>query len=81
MVLKTSNPSTYNALKVLGRMHCMLMDLLHGFEVLSTTEETLFIDFHFSSFASKTEKVLYIMLAAYLPFYHEKQSNRYKELA
>ena len=25
-----------------GRMHCMLMDLLHGFEVLSTTEETLF---------------------------------------
>ena len=28
--------------KVLGRMHCMLMDLLHGFEVLSTTEETLF---------------------------------------
>ena len=24
------------------RMHCMLMDLLHGFEVLSTTEETLF---------------------------------------
>ena len=23
-------------------MHCMLMDLLHGFEVLSTTEETLF---------------------------------------
>ena len=29
-------------LKVLGRMHCMLMDLLHGFEVLSTTEETLF---------------------------------------
>ena len=23
-------------------MHCMFMDLLHGFEVLSTTEETLF---------------------------------------
>ena len=23
-------------------MHCMLMDLLHGFEGLSTTEETLF---------------------------------------
>ena len=23
-------------------MHCMLMDLLHGFEVLGTTEETLF---------------------------------------
>ena len=23
-------------------MHCMLMDLLHRFEVLSTTEETLF---------------------------------------
>ena len=23
-------------------MHCMLMDLLHGFDVLSTTEETLF---------------------------------------
>ena len=23
-------------------MHCMLMDLLRGFEVLSTTEETLF---------------------------------------
>ena len=23
-------------------MHCMLMDLLHGFEVLSTTEKTLF---------------------------------------
>ena len=23
-------------------MHCMLIDLLHGFEVLSTTEETLF---------------------------------------
>ena len=23
-------------------MHCMLMDLLDGFEVLSTTEETLF---------------------------------------
>ena len=23
-------------------MHCVLMDLLHGFEVLSTTEETLF---------------------------------------
>ena len=23
-------------------MHGMLMDLLHGFEVLSTTEETLF---------------------------------------
>ena len=22
-------------------MHCMLMDLLHGFEILSTTEETL----------------------------------------
>ena len=28
-------------LLMLGRMHCMLMDLLHGFEVLSTTEETL----------------------------------------
>ena len=26
-------------------MHCMLMDLLHGFEVLSTTEETLYIAF------------------------------------
>ena len=24
-------------------MHCMLMDLLHGFEVLSTTEETYLI--------------------------------------
>ena len=23
-------------------IQCMLMDLLHGFEVLSTTEETLF---------------------------------------
>ena len=23
-------------------MHCMLMDLLHGFEVLSTTEESLY---------------------------------------
>ena len=27
-------------------MHCMLMDLLHGFEVLSTTEETLFKSKH-----------------------------------
>ena len=27
-------------------MHCMLMDLLHGFEVLSTTEETLFNNRH-----------------------------------
>ena len=27
-------------------MHCMLMDLLHGFEVLSTTEETLFNSQH-----------------------------------
>ena len=26
-------------------MHCMLMDLLHGFEVLSTTEETLYDTF------------------------------------
>ena len=26
-------------------MHCMLMDLPHGFEVLSTTEETLFNDY------------------------------------
>ena len=29
-------------------MHCMLMDLLHGFEVLSTTEETLFHAFLFA---------------------------------
>ena len=35
------------SLKVLGRMHCMLMDLLHGFEVLSTTEETLFKNVRF----------------------------------
>ena len=26
-------------------MHCMLMDLLHGFEVLSTTEETFLFYF------------------------------------
>ena len=34
------------------KMHCMLMDLLHGFEVLSTTEETLlhFFDFFFFFF-------------------------------
>ena len=38
-------PRAIASLKVLGRMHCMLMDLLHGFEVLSTTEETLFINF------------------------------------
>ena len=29
-------------------MHCMLMDLLHGFEVLSTTEETLFNSYNVS---------------------------------
>ena len=56
VVLKTSNPwsksiniqcilpSTFKGCFFIfkGRMHCMLMDLLHGFEVLSTTEETLF---------------------------------------
>ena len=30
-------------------MHCMLMDLLHGFEVLSTSEETLFKEYRFLS--------------------------------
>ena len=32
---------TFRLLNKVSRMHCMLMDLLHGFEVLSTTEETL----------------------------------------
>ena len=48
ILFKVCNYTSYqnlqktSPLKVLGRMHCMLMDLLHGFEVLSTTEETLF---------------------------------------
>ena len=35
-------------------MHCMLMDLLHGFEVLSTTEETLFNSRNVSHLVQKT---------------------------
>ena len=38
-------------------MHCMLMDLLHGFEVLSTTEET--------SFNSRTFLVTLVILHAH----------------
>ena len=36
-------------------MHCMLMDLLHGFEVLSTTEETFF-NFQFSNSTGDEEQ-------------------------
>ena len=37
-------------------MHCMLMDLLHGFEVLSTTEETLFNSRNFRLYQQKRQK-------------------------
>ena len=37
-------------------MHCMLMDLLHGFEVLSTTEETLFNSRNVSRLVQNTGK-------------------------
>ena len=30
----------YKGYRVSGRMHCRLMDVLHGFEAHSTTEET-----------------------------------------
>ena len=39
-------------------MHCMLMDLLHGFEVLSTTEETLFNSRNVSRMVQKNKLVL-----------------------
>ena len=38
-------------------MHCMLMDLLHGFEVLSTTEETLFNSRNVSRLMQKNAKL------------------------
>ena len=39
-------------------MHCMLMDLLHGFEVLSTTEETLFNSRNVSRLVQNNFKVV-----------------------
>ena len=42
-------------------MHCMLMDLLHGFEVLSTTEETLFNSRNVSRLVQKKEPVLKVL--------------------
>ena len=44
-------------------MHCMLMDLLHGFEVLSTTEETLFNSRNVSRLVQN--KVFFIFQATY----------------
>ena len=39
-------------------MHCMLMDLLHGFEVLSTTEKTLFNSRNVSRLVQNKNRVL-----------------------
>ena len=39
-------------------MHCMLMDLLHGFEVLSTTEETFFFYLLTLSVVTRVSNVL-----------------------
>ena len=39
-------------------MHCMLMDLLHGFEVLSTTEETLFNSRYIFMFQANNKNVI-----------------------
>ena len=41
-------------------MHCMLMDLLHGFEVLSTTEETLFNSRNVSRLVQINHFILFI---------------------
>ena len=41
-------------------MHCMLMDLLHGFEVLSTTEETLFNSRNVSRLVQNNLLVLFL---------------------
>ena len=43
-------------------MRCMLMDLLHGFEVLSTTEETLFNSK--GEVGRNLEKIVYQMIFA-----------------
>ena len=40
-------------------MHCMLMDLLHGFEVLSTTEETLFNSRNVSRLVQNNERSIF----------------------
>ena len=40
-------------------MHCMLMDLLHGFEVLSTTEETLFNSRNVSRLVQNNTSVIF----------------------
>ena len=45
-------------------MHCMLMDLLHGFEVLSTTEETLFNSRNVSRLVQKN-KILCFVIVTY----------------
>ena len=42
-------------------MHCMLMDLLHGFEVLSTTEETLF-NSHNASYSKVKQRSVQLRL-------------------
>ena len=42
-------------------MHCMLMDLLHGFEVLSTTEETLFNSRNVSRLVQNNNRKYYTM--------------------
>ena len=43
-------------------MHCMLMDLLHGFEVLSTTEETLFNSRNVSRLVQNTFILFYDLM-------------------
>ena len=45
-------------------MHCMLMDLLHGFEVLSTTEETLFNSRNVSRLVQNNLVAIVTMLVA-----------------
>ena len=43
-------------------MHCMLMDLLHGFEVLSTTEETLFNSRNVSRLVQNNGVLFYLLV-------------------
>ena len=57
---------------MLGRMHCMLMDLLHGFEVLSTTEETLFNSRNVSRLV---QNKLSCFLCKIIVFNHNKCEN------
>ena len=54
-------------------MHCMLMDLLHGFEVLSTTEETLFNSRNVSRLVQNNLLKNVFMSAAYSEFFSEKR--------